>query len=213
MLAPNIKPEAKQQDDLAKLAKTIRNADQAVGVAMRNALRLALDAGDALIEAQGLVPAGHWERWLRDSCFLRARTAQLYQQLARHRQDIEAKIERVPDLSLRAARQLVAKPRAKAEAAEPTVTEASITATPSPTLLEVWNAASDEARRAFLEQVGVPGLLSVLSDSMKSDLAKRSFGAAASSSALSEKEKRKLKSIGRKVSTQRLREIPPEGNA
>jgi len=99
------------QADLRTLAKTVRTAHQAVGTAMRNAVTHSLDAGDALIEAQGLVPAGQWGRWLRENCFLSTRTAQLYMQLAVHRTEIEVELERVTSLSLRAARRLIMTPK------------------------------------------------------------------------------------------------------
>ena len=65
----------------------------------RNALRAALDAGDALIAAQDRVADGRWTRWLKENCFISARTAQLFMQLARHRDEIEAATARVADLS------------------------------------------------------------------------------------------------------------------
>src|SRR5262249_54804932 len=208
MLRPNNTPAPHRQDDLADLARQIRDHHRQIQRTLGLTLGQMLDTGDLLIAAQGLVQS-NWKKWLRTECFLGVSTAQLYQQLARHRHAIEGELSRFRDLTLRAARRLIA-----AKTSKPTkATTETSTAAPAPTLLELWGAASNDARRAFLEQVGVPGLLAVLSDSMKSDLAQRCFGAAASSSALSEKEKRKLKTIGRKVSTQRLREIPPEGNA
>src|SRR5262245_53985269 len=115
MLAPNNTPAAEQQDNttsLAALALCIRAQHRFCQVASVTALRHALNAGDALIRAQTLVSSG-WKRWLRNNCFLGARTAQLYQQLARHRDEIEAEISRAPDLSLRAARRLIGKPNTK----------------------------------------------------------------------------------------------------
>jgi hypothetical protein len=82
-----------------------------------------LDIGDMLIEAQGRVSSG-WKRWLRENCFLSVRTAMLYMQLARHRAEIEAEIERMGELSLRAAIRLIAKSdttkKKKTKKAEPT---------------------------------------------------------------------------------------------
>ena len=56
------------------------------------------------------IPAG-WGRWLVDNCGMGVSTAELYMQLARHREKIEVEIERVGELSLRAARRFIAKPR------------------------------------------------------------------------------------------------------
>ena len=60
-----------------------------------------MKVGDLLIEAQGRITSG-WKRWLREHCFLGARTAMVYVRLARHRDEIEAEPQRVDDLSLRA---------------------------------------------------------------------------------------------------------------
>src|SRR5262245_26424612 len=100
------------QDNLADLAERIRAELQAAKTAWHNALGHALNVGQALLDAQLLVP-GNWKRWLRDNCSLSVSTAQLYQQLARHRDEIEAEISRAPDLSLRAARRLIAKPKSE----------------------------------------------------------------------------------------------------
>jgi hypothetical protein len=102
---------------LDRLARRIREEQQAVQAAGATVLRHALEAGDALIEAQSRVTT-NWKKWLRDNCFLCVRTAQLYQQLARHREDIEAAIAQAGDLSLRAACRLISKPKAEQEAGQ-----------------------------------------------------------------------------------------------
>jgi len=99
--------------DLPELARKIRDAIEAANTAARNALRKSLDAGAVLLEAQDQVSRNSWQPWqpwLKANCFLSLRTAELYMQLARHREEIEAEIARVPDLTLRAARRLIAKP-------------------------------------------------------------------------------------------------------
>jgi hypothetical protein len=103
----HIAPSA-QQDNLAALAERIRTELHAAKTAWHNALGHALNVGQALLDAQGLVQ-GNWKRWLRGHCSLSVSTAQLYQQLARHRDEIEAEISRAPTLSLRAARRLITK--------------------------------------------------------------------------------------------------------
>jgi hypothetical protein len=97
------------RQELDDLARRIRAALQASRPERCNALHHDLDIGDMLTEVQAQVTTG-WKRWLRENCFLSERTALLYQQLARHRTEIEAEIERVGELSLRAARRLIAKP-------------------------------------------------------------------------------------------------------
>jgi Protein of unknown function (DUF3102) len=104
---------ASPQAGLAAIARRIRDEHQASARAFANALSHALNAGDGLIEAQNLVPANRWGQWLRNYCSMGSSTARLFMQLARERQTIEAEISRVPDLSLRAARRLIATPKPK----------------------------------------------------------------------------------------------------
>jgi hypothetical protein len=96
---------------LADLARVICEALKAAHQARRNALRLELKAGDALIEVQERVPAGEFEWWLKHNCSLSVRTAQLYMQLARHRDVVEDAMARNGELSLRAARKLISTPK------------------------------------------------------------------------------------------------------
>jgi hypothetical protein len=125
MSSANITDTSERQD-LTALATRIRIELQAAKTAWRNALGHALNVGQALLDAQPLV-SGNWKRWLRDNCSLSVSTAQLYQQLARHRDEIEAEISRTPELSLRAARRFI---KTKSEpAAHGKRTAASVPAT------------------------------------------------------------------------------------
>jgi len=99
-------PELMSLDELARRIRAFQEATQA---ATSNALGRA-DAGDALLAARRRISAG-WGRWLVDNCGMGVSTAELYMQLARHREKIEVEIERVGELSLRAARRFIAKPR------------------------------------------------------------------------------------------------------
>ena len=97
------------RQELAELAQRIRAALQASRADRCNALHHDLEVGEALVEAQNHVTTG-WKHWLGENCSLSVRTAMLYMQLARHRAEIEAEIERVGgELSLRAAVRLVTK--------------------------------------------------------------------------------------------------------
>jgi hypothetical protein len=107
------RPAGDGESPLDELARRIRAGRQAIDQSIRNALRVALDVGDDLIEARSRVSIGHWGRWLKANCFLSARSAELYAQLARHRPEIEDALQRIPGLSLRAAARLIAKPAAK----------------------------------------------------------------------------------------------------
>src|SRR5262245_56564868 len=103
-----------EPQSLPQLASKVRASHQLMREAACNALRAALDAGDALNAAKLQVPEGKWRTWLQENCFLSIRTAELYRQLAAHREQIEAGLERAADLSLRAARRLIMKRRGTA---------------------------------------------------------------------------------------------------
>jgi hypothetical protein len=151
--------------DLDELATTIRAALEAARQARSNALGYALRAGDALNAAQERVSSG-WKQWLRANCFLSLSTAQLYQQLARHRSEIEAKIEQVGELSLRAARRLIAKSDTKKKKNKSTSFDA----------LAWWLGAPIEARTHFLDGVGMLSLLAALSPALRAQLGQRVVG-------------------------------------
>jgi len=108
-------PTNPEMNSLDELARRIRALQQAVRTASSNALESALEAGDVLIEARRRVSAG-WGRWLIENCAMGVSTALLYIQLAQHREKIEAEIERAGEFSIRAARRLIAKPKASASA-------------------------------------------------------------------------------------------------
>jgi hypothetical protein len=104
---------------LDELAHRIHDLEQEFRGAMANALAIALDIGDVLIEAQNRIPQGQWVRWLNQNCqTFGFSTAKLYIQLARHRVEIEAEIWHVGYLSLRGAREFIAKSRAETASAK-----------------------------------------------------------------------------------------------
>jgi hypothetical protein len=144
---PNVPPTA-EQAPLEELARRIRAALQASCQERRNALRRDLDIGDMLTEAQAQVTTG-WKRWLRENCFLSERTALLYQQLARHRAEIEAEIERVGELSLRAAVRLISKSAPKYTPKKPEFVVAWNKATDSE-LTQAFTALGDKGLRRFM---------------------------------------------------------------
>src|SRR5262249_3142380 len=93
MLRPNNTPPAHGQDARADLARQIRDHHRQIQRTLGLTLGQMLDTGDLLIAAQGLVQS-NWKKWLRTECFLGVSTAQLYQQLARHRHAIEGELSR-----------------------------------------------------------------------------------------------------------------------
>jgi hypothetical protein len=149
-------------NDLDALAAAVRTALQASRQDRCNALRHDLDAGDALIEAQARV-SSNWKRWLRDNCFLKVRTAMLYQQLAGHRAEIEAEIERVGELSLRAAIRLVAGPSKRPPKPK----------RPAPDLLTAWRAASETERTDALAAIRVDEFYAVMPANWRAEMASR----------------------------------------
>jgi hypothetical protein len=155
-LTPNISSGTKQQE-LTALARRIRDEHQATQRAFANALAHALNVGDALIEAQTRVATG-WSRWLRENCLMGKSTARLFIQLACHHTEIEAEISRVPGLSLRAARRLIAKPKATTmkPAAAPLV----------PTTISTMKPAADTSATAVAHVVpsGRPKVAGRLAD-------------------------------------------------
>jgi hypothetical protein len=140
--------------DLDVLAVTIRRELDEVRRAGCSALRHAMKAGDALNTAQGAV-TGNWKRWLRNNCFLSTRTALVYQRLARHRDQIEAAMSGLTaELSLRGALRLIGTPRVKVAPAATEVAD---------TLANHWNRESPQEREAFLDAIGVGGVLNHMS--------------------------------------------------
>jgi hypothetical protein len=100
-----------QDSALNALVARVRDAHEAFLAAVDNALSAALDAGDAVLELQQeLQNRGiGWQRWFEERGYLPLGTAKLYARLAAHRGEIEAERTQVPELSLRAARRLIAK--------------------------------------------------------------------------------------------------------
>jgi Protein of unknown function (DUF3102) len=166
--------------ELNALAAKVRASLREAQIAACNALHAALDAGDALIAAQERVPAGEWTRWIRHNCFLSKRTALLYMQLARHRDEIEARLEEIPDLSLRAARRLIMKPAARntEESGEEKVVPEVVDH--KARLRADWHAAPSDAREAFLVEIltelGLKPVLEAMPGEQQSALERRAFG-------------------------------------
>jgi hypothetical protein len=104
-------------------------------------------------------------------------------QLAEHRVVIEAELERVTDLSLRAARRLIMEPKQ------------SSSKKPSLALLDAWNQASDDERTRSLDTIGLRKVLAVMPRAWRTDIEKHVIGQhAASTSPLAEKATKALRS-------------------
>jgi hypothetical protein len=133
---------------LDQLAGLIRICVSEIQRACLTALDIAMECGDALNEAQSRVPTGSWIRWLDESCSMARSTAALYQQLANHRDEIEAEMSRYPGLSIRAARALITKTKKIAE------TESELPA-PAPAISIESNQEITDLMREALEATAI----------------------------------------------------------
>src|SRR5262249_26020068 len=147
---------------------------------MGNALLAVLDAGDALIEAHGRVSIG-WRRWVEANCAMSLRTANLYIQLACRRDEIEARLEDDPTLSLRAARRLISKPHDRQQGLIEDEREESAETSPEPSeSVNLALAALDKVApaevTAVLNAKGLPWFLGVMPADWQPQLEQRILG-------------------------------------
>jgi hypothetical protein len=153
-----------------ELAVIVRDEIEQVQISWRNALRHAMAAGDALNALQPKIAelGINWKKWLKENCFVSDRTAQLYQQLARHRDEIESQLQQGVELSLRAARKLISgpKPGDEGEDAGQVGGQENEDETENPpepeSLIEHWRRSPDELT-TLLDAVGVAGILEAMS--------------------------------------------------
>lgn len=97
--------------ELVKLAATIRAEHTCVGRALGETLKHALAAGDALIAARRLVPQGEWGAFLRNFTTVGERCARNYMRLANAREVIERQSSAGGPLSIDAALKILREPR------------------------------------------------------------------------------------------------------
>lgn len=91
------------------LATGIREKHQAALDAAANAVSLAREAGELLIQAKAQVAHGHWADWLKANVPFSERTAQGYMRLVRELPKLDdEKAQRVADLPLRRALKAIA---------------------------------------------------------------------------------------------------------
>jgi hypothetical protein len=173
--------KAAADTDLAcsELAAVIRTEIQKCQAAWSNALDHAMSAGGALLKVQPKVHAAGfvWKRWVKEHCFIGVSTAELYMQFARHRDRIEAERQRGVELSLRAARRLIAAPRASDDSEEESEETMAVVSdqeqAPDESLTARWRRATEEERATFLDSVGVDAILSNMSPAFVSELRAR----------------------------------------
>ena len=86
------------------LAVEIREKHRQATECASQAVQLAREAGDLLIQAKAALPHGQWGTWVKENCDLSERTAQSYMRLSREIPKLDgAKAQRVADLPLRQA--------------------------------------------------------------------------------------------------------------
>ena len=154
------------QQGFAELERGVSESHQGVGRAGRDALRLAMLAGDGLLEirARKLIKHGQWSELCCRTCGS-ARTAQIYVKLAKARAILEENPQTSAgfsiDAALRFLRQRDGTLRAPTKKKAPAL---------SP---RAWAAASSDERRRFLEAIGLLPLLAAIPPKWRVEIERR----------------------------------------
>jgi hypothetical protein len=162
------------QDHLAELREHV-----AVGLALGNALHHAMASGDALIAMRELVPAGQWHAHLRAHTDISERSARVYIQVAKARPILERQSS-AGSLSIATALEYLKDPDGTTNKRSATKTKTKTKST-SFDALAWWSGASIEARRHFLDGVGLLPLLAALPPAWRAELSRRVAGQRAAS--------------------------------
>jgi len=109
------------EPDLPTLAQTINAKYKLAQDNIRNAVRAAMDCGDALAKAKAMLPHGEFTPWLRDNSEMMPRTVQEWMFLGRHRKQVEPWLEKNPNGSIAGALKLIRQSPDPKE--PPTITE------------------------------------------------------------------------------------------
>jgi hypothetical protein len=179
---PSSQPKPKRQGQLADLAQRIQAEHQAVIAAIKSSAEHAMAAGDLLIEAKAKVSHGGWQLWLKEHCAFSERTAQLYMWLAENRAAIEAKAQRVADLTLRGAVKAIATPEPRTEVATPqstsrlahTIEQQKPKRVTHRDLLALWLILPADERRPFFDAIGLRTIIECVPESWKEALRRES---------------------------------------
>jgi hypothetical protein len=166
------------QDALAQLAATIRAELHAALEAGCSVLHHVMNAGDALNTAQAKVESS-WKPWLKENCLLSVRTALVYQRLARHRNEIEARMAEGVHLSIRGALSLIREGNSGDDdgAADGAGDgEGQAPSPPAETLAAHWKRESKPAQTAALDEIGADGILKAASPEFCARLRDRFVG-------------------------------------
>jgi hypothetical protein len=169
---PSSQTKPKRQGRLADLAQRIRAEHEAVIAAVKSGIQHAMAAGDLLIEVKAKVNHGEWQPWLKKHCAFSERTAQLYMRWAENHAAIEAKAQRVADLTLREAIKVISAP---SRLSPPGSTAQTVAATPTRRvshcdLLALWLDLPVEERKHFFDAIGLRAIRESVPDSWKEAL-------------------------------------------
>jgi proteasome lid subunit RPN8/RPN11 len=125
------------------------------------------------------VPKGEWQSWREEKCpRVKERMAQVYMQLARRREDIESELEKTPDLSLRAARQLITASPKRRRTSTPGEKKPQEDKPELPDWVVAYNESSDTDKAAGIAHI-VTDLLTYMSAADRDKLMVRALGNAA----------------------------------
>jgi Protein of unknown function (DUF3102) len=177
---PKCEPAAaapKVETDLDRFATLVRAGVAEVRAALSNALDKALGVGDVLTAARRRIPEGQWRDWLEKDCELKTSTALLYMRIARHRGQIETVREKVPGLSIRGARKLIAA-ESKEGRQSPRQPKLQEDKPAIPDWVDAFNQASDEDKAAGIPHI-ITDLISHMTAAARADLERRVLGNAA----------------------------------
>jgi hypothetical protein len=148
-----------ENSPLLELAAAIRRLDEAISEHQRSALRTSADLGDALAWARARVAPRQWKAWRADHCpKISKRREEVCRQLAAARPIIERALANDPDLSVRGALKLIAKPRSPK---------------PKPAVLDKWRGLSAAEKREGLAADGVDAFAKYMPAEWRDELADR----------------------------------------
>jgi Protein of unknown function (DUF3102) len=103
-------PPLDRSNSLTDLAARINAEHEATAIALTRGFEHAVVAGELLIEAKSQLRHGQWLPWLEANCRVSSRSARLYMQLARNRQEL-GQIGNVADLTVQGAIRQLAPPQ------------------------------------------------------------------------------------------------------
>jgi hypothetical protein len=164
----NTIPTPNRQEHLAGLTAKAKSEHLAVGHALGNALQHAMNCGDALLAIREMVPDGKWQAYLRDQTDIPARSARVYQQVAKSRPLLEREGSAAAPISIAQALAYLRDPEAKRPTSRAT--------NASKLNLLAWTAASPDARRRFLDGIGLIALLAALPPTWRAEIDRRVNG-------------------------------------